>query len=65
MKKNIGTADRLVRLAIAVVLFIYAWWAWSWLALLFGLFTLYEAIASWCVLYQLIGKNTCPINHKK
>ena len=64
MKKNIGTMDRLLRLAIAILLFIYAWWAWSWIALLFGLFTLYEALASWCIFYQLIGKNSCPSTAK-
>jgi len=64
MKKNIGTVDRLIRLTIAILLFAYAWWAGSWLALAFGLFTLYEALASWCVLYQLLGKNSCPIDRK-
>ncbi len=64
MSKNIGTKDRLIRLSIAIFLFIFAWWQSSWIALLFALFTLYEALASWCVFYQLIGKNSCPINHK-
>lgn len=65
MKKNIGTPDRIVRLIIAIVLFGVAWWMHSWIALAFGLFTLYEALASWCALYQLLGKDTCSIDQKK
>lgn len=26
-----------------------------------GLFTIYEGFAGWCVFYQLIGRNTCPL----
>lgn len=62
MQKNIGTPDRLLRLAIAIVLLIFAYWYSSWILLGFGLFTLYEAVASWCVLYQLLGRNSCPID---
>lgn len=61
MKKNIGTADRLIRLALAIILLFCAWWFSSWIALGLGLFTLYEAAASWCVLYQILGKNSCPL----
>lgn len=61
MKKNIGTKDRLFRLTIALCLFILAWWIQSWIVLGLALFTLYEAAASWCIWYQLIGKNTCPL----
>jgi hypothetical protein len=65
MQKNIGTLDRLIRLSIAVILFIFAFWQKSWIAGLAGLFTLYEALASWCLLYQIIGKNTCPLSEDK
>jgi hypothetical protein len=64
MKKNIGTGDRLLRFAIAILLLGYAWWQISWIALAFAIFTLYEAVASWCVLYQILGKNSCDINRK-
>lgn len=62
MKKNIGTLDRLLRLGIGILLLIFAWWQASWIALAFALFTFYEALIGWCAFYQLIGKNTCPIN---
>jgi hypothetical protein len=60
-KKNIGTADRLLRLGLAFALLLYAWWQSSWIALGFSLFTFYEALSSWCILYQLLGKNSCSI----
>lgn len=65
MKKNIGTFDRLIRLAIGIILLAYAWWQSSWIALAAALFTFYEALAGWCILYQLIGKSSCPINQDK
>jgi hypothetical protein len=67
MQKNIGPEDRIFRLVIAILLFAFAIWQNSIIATLAGLFVLYEALASWCVLYQLLGKNTCPIkkNDKK
>lgn len=61
MKKNIGTKDRLIRLTLAILLLAFAWWQSSWIALAASLFTFYEALASWCVLYQFLGKNTCDI----
>lgn len=62
MKKNIGTPDRVIRLLLSLVLFFFAWWLPSWIALAFALFTLYESVAGWCAFYQLIGKNTCPLS---
>jgi len=64
MKKNIGTNDRLVRLAIGIVLLALAYWFDSWLLLLFSLFTFYEALAGWCAFYQIVGKNTCSVKPK-
>lgn len=64
MKHNIGFLDRLFRLAIACILFFFSWKEGSWVLLVLALFTTYEALASWCVFYQLIGKNSCPIDKK-
>jgi hypothetical protein len=61
MKKNIGNKDRLIRLIIAIILFILAWWLESWIILGVAVFTLFEAFASWCIWYQMMGKNSCPI----
>lgn len=65
MKQNIGTFDRLIRFAIGIILLIVAWWQASWIALALALFTFYEALAGWCLFYQLIGKNSCPIDRNK
>jgi len=61
--KNIGSKDRLVRFAIAVLLFTWAiTTSWSpWLLFFSGL-ALFEAIFSWCGFYAALGRNTCSIN---
>jgi len=59
-KKNIGTKDRLVRLTIGVVLLALAYWLSSFVFLAAALFTFFEALMSWCVLYQILGKSSCP-----
>jgi Protein of unknown function (DUF2892) len=64
MKKNIGLPDRILRFVIACALFALAYWYSSAVLLIIALFTLYEALASWCVLYQLLGKNSCPIDKR-
>ena len=61
MKSNIGKVDRIIRLAIAIFLLVYAYLAGSWIAFGFSIFTFYESWAGWCALYQLIGKSTCPL----
>lgn len=65
MKSNIGLPDRLWRLLAGIALLAFAWWQSSWIALLAALFVFYEVLAGWCVLYQILGKNTCPISHSK
>ena len=65
MKPNIGTKDRIVRLIIGVVLISLALIYKSTFMALGGLFSIYEAFSSWCVFYQLLGRNTCPIESPK
>ena len=65
MKPNIGTYDRLVRLVIGIVLISLAIVNKSTLMALGGIFSLYEAVSSWCVFYHFLGKNTCPIKNPK
>ena len=61
-KKNIGTSGRILRLAIAALLLVYGIWQDSWIALFFSLFTFFESFMSWCIIYQLLGKSSCPID---
>ena len=60
LKKNIGTPGRIMRGCLGLLLMFLAWWFESWILLGLSIFTFYEAIASWCVVYQLLGKNSCP-----
>lgn len=66
MTKNIGTVDRVLRFVIglallAVALFVMTSVFLKVVVILFAVFCFYEALASWCLFYQLIGRNTCPI----
>ena len=65
MKPNIGTKDRIVSLEIGVVLVSLALINKSTFMALGGLFSMYEAFSSWCVFYQLLGRNTCQIKNPK
>jgi hypothetical protein len=68
MKKNLGTRDRIYRLEFAVFFGIGAFLAGAGaLRIVLGLASLacvYEALASWCIVYALLGKNTCPTSQK-
>jgi hypothetical protein len=64
-KKNINNEGRVLRLVIAIVLFVLAYWYHSWILAAFGLFSLAQAYFSWCIVYQLLGKNSCPIDINK
>lgn len=65
MKPNIGTYDRIARFIIGVVLISLALIFKSAFMALGGLFSIYEAVSSWCVFYQILGKNTCSIKNPK
>lgn len=60
MKKNIGPQDRFLRFVIAVGLLLLAIYLGSWIVFAISLFVFYEALAGWCVVYQILGKNSCP-----
>jgi hypothetical protein len=65
MKKNMGTADRIIRVLIAVtVAILYFTNVISGtfgivLMMLAGIFLL-TSLVSFCPLYALVGLNTCP-----
>ncbi len=62
--KNLDKTGRLIRLALGILLFIYAVWKMSWIALLAALFVCFESLMSWCVIYQILGKNSCGVSRK-
>ena len=60
MKKNVGTADRIVRLILGVViiglgLYFKSWWG------VIGIIPLATGLIGYCGLYRLFGINTCKI----
>lgn len=67
VNKNLDRTGRIIRFILAIMVLIYSWWASSWLALAAAIFIFYEALAGWCVIYQILGKNSCPIdqNHRQ
>ena len=61
MTKNIGTADRILRLVVGAILialvFIGPQTPWGWL----GLIPIATALVRWCPAYRLFGIRTCPV----
>jgi hypothetical protein len=64
LPKNINTSGRWLRGIIGVLLLVMALWKMSWILLIAGAFTLFEAMMSWCVVYHILGKSSCPIKKK-
>jgi hypothetical protein len=67
MRKNVGAADRVVRvivgLALLSVLFLARGNA-RYLGLI-GLIPLVTALVGWCPAWTLLGVNTCPVKSGK
>ncbi|MCW5897727.1 MAG: DUF2892 domain-containing protein [Flavobacteriales bacterium] len=64
MKTNIGSLDRVLRIALALVCSVLyftgvASGVWGAVALVVGGAMLVTAAVGWCGLYQLTGINTC------
>ena len=58
MKKNVGSADSIVRLILAVVIFVIGFIYQSWWGLL-GFVPLLTGSIKWCPLYLPFGISTC------
>ncbi|MBN1823186.1 MAG: DUF2892 domain-containing protein [Endomicrobiales bacterium] len=66
MKKNVGTADRVVRVVLALVIaaLVFGKFVSGILALVLGalaLILVFTAVVGWCGIYSLLGVNTCPV----
>lgn len=65
MKLNVGGVDRILRIALGVVLIALAatgkvgWWGWL------GVVPLATGLFRFCPLYTLLGMNTCPVGRSK
>ena len=64
MGKNVGTADRVLRVVAGLVLialvFVGPQTPWGWI----GLVPLGTALIGWCPAYRLLGVNTCPAGRR-
>ncbi|MCL4306437.1 DUF2892 domain-containing protein [bacterium] len=58
MTKNVGSADKLVRIVIGVGLLIWGIVTKNWLGAI-GFIPLVTALMNWCPLYSLCGGSTC------
>lgn len=58
MKRNIGTADRIIRIVVGIVLIAIGITTKSWWGFL-GIIPLLTAVAGWCPLYVPFGIKTC------
>jgi Protein of unknown function (DUF2892) len=59
--KNLDLLGRILRLVISAILFGLSYKFSSWILLLAGLFTLAEALFSWCLLFAIFGINHCRL----
>lgn len=63
MGKNVGSADKIVRIVIGLALLWYALLAaptgWNWIGWI-GIIPLVTALVGVCPLYSILGVNTCP-----
>lgn len=62
MTVNVGTVDRTIRYALALVLFSFFWWASGPLKYvgLLGFLPLLTGTLGFCPLYSVLGLSTCP-----
>lgn len=65
MKKNMGGADRIIRIIIAVVVGILYWQGiiagtLAYVLLALAAVFVITSFISFCPLYRLVGMNTCP-----
>ncbi len=68
MKKNVGNTDKLIRLIIAVILFVVVYTGkvtdstWVYILLIIALIAAVTSLFNYCPIYSLLGINT---NKKK
>jgi hypothetical protein len=64
MMKNEGGLDRILRVALGLVLlslvFLGPQTPWGWV----GLVPLITGLVGFCPLYKIVGLNTCPLDKK-
>ncbi|OOZ39302.1 hypothetical protein BOW53_12130 [Solemya pervernicosa gill symbiont] len=60
MKMNVGSLDKVARLAIGIILIALAMSGtigiWGWI----GVVPIITALVGWCPFYHIVGINSCP-----
>lgn len=64
MKKNIHSAERIVRVVVGVILVAMAFVGPANLWFLLGLIPLATGLLGWCPPYAMLGINTCNLGKK-
>ena len=64
MQKNVGSAERVIRVVVGLglisLVFVGPQTMWGWL----GLMPIATGLMGWCPPYALFGINTCSVNKK-
>jgi len=66
MKCNVGTADRVLRIIVGVILlwlgiFVLSAGGWNWVLIVIGVLALVTGLAGRCGLYVPLGISTCKV----
>lgn len=66
MKKNMGTADKIIRIALAIIFAILYFTGTitgtlAIILLVLGIFFVLTSLVSFCPLYAIFGIRTCPL----
>jgi hypothetical protein len=68
MGKNVGSADKIVRIVVGIALIAFALFgpadiAWKWVGWI-GVVAILTALMGWCPAYSILGLRTCPMEKK-
>lgn len=67
MTPNIGSTDKIARLAIGAVLILLSLFGaiggWGWFGVVIGVVLVATALMNWCPGYSLLGVKTCPTDN--
>lgn len=60
MQKNVGNTDRMIRIIAGIIILAIGVYYGSWWGLV-GLVPLFTGLTQSCVLYKMLGINTCKL----
>lgn len=60
MQKNVGNTDRMIRIIAGIIILAIGIYYGSWWGLV-GLVPLFTGLTRSCVLYKMLGINTCKL----